>query len=87
MKFRRFGDPLQRVRVPGLQRRNEEDLFEQCDIALPRLVTDIDAAAELSVVDQLPRMLRQKADEFRQLRQLLDISDIPQVAREDRGQV
>ena len=87
MQFRRLGDPLQRVRVPGLQCRNEEDLFEQCDVALPGLVADIDAAAELRVVDQLPGMLRQEADEFRQLRQLLDVSDIPQVAGEDRGQI
>ena len=32
-------------------------------------------------------MLRQEADELRQLRKLLDVSDIPQVSGEDRGQI
>jgi len=34
VQFRRLGDPLQRVREPGLQGRDEKDLFEQGDVAL-----------------------------------------------------
>ena len=66
MQFRRLGDSLQRIRVPRLQCRNEEDLFEQRDVALPGLVADIDAAAELRVVDQPPGMLRQESAETQQ---------------------
>lgn len=65
MQFRRLGDPFQRVRIPRLQCRNEEYPFEQSDVTLSGLVADVDAAAELRVVDQLPRMLCLEADELR----------------------
>ena len=59
----------------------------QPDITLPRLVADIDARAELRIVDQLGGMLGQQPHEFRKLGQLLDLGDVPKIAGENRGEV
>ncbi|MCY1382352.1 hypothetical protein D9M69_703680 [compost metagenome] len=52
-------DALQCIGEPGLKRRDQEHLFEQPDITLPRLVADVDAAGELRVVYQFACMLGQ----------------------------
>lgn len=69
------------------QSRDQEHLLKQPDITLPRLVADVDASAELRIVDQLAGVLGQQPHEFRKLGQLLDVSDIPQIARQDRREI
>src|SRR5690606_33272275 len=69
------------------QCRNEKHLLQQRYVSLPCLVTDINAGAELRIVDQLPRMFRQQSDEFRQLGKLLDVGDVSEVTSQNRGQI
>src|ERR1700677_68734 len=87
MQLRRLDDALQGIGEPWLHRRDQEHLLKQPDITLPRLVADVDAGAELRIVDQLARVLGQQPYEFRNFRQLLDVSDIPQIARQHRGEI
>jgi hypothetical protein len=59
MQLGRLDDTLQRIGEPRLYRCDQEHLFEQSDITLPSLVTDVDAAAKLRIVDQLACMFGQ----------------------------
>lgn len=86
MQLWRLDDAFQRIGEPGLQRRDQENLLKQANIALPRLVRDIDGGPELGVVHQLTGMLRQQPDKLRQFGQFLDVCDIPEIARQDRGE-
>src|SRR5579875_2528103 len=83
----RFDDPLDRIGVPGLERRHEEDLLQESDIALARLVGDINATSERGIVDQLSGVLGKEPHELGQVGELLDFGDVAQITCEHRGEI
>ena len=87
MHFRRFDNPLYHAVVPWLHRCNEKYLLQQRDIALACLIAHIDAPAQLRVVCQLSGMFRKKFDKFRKFRQLLNLSDIPEITGQHRREI